>query len=140
MLCLQLEDVHPSETWRAMEELLKLPDNPVRSIGLANFNSAQIKDILEKGSVTPAVNQVECNAYFNQEKLKAFLMLNNITMVAYSPLGSPYRPWAKKNDPILLKDRNLIKIGEKYGGKTAAQVALRYLVRIELSLDLRDLA
>ena len=41
----QLEGIHPSETWMAMEKLLKMPGAPVRSIGLANFNSAQVKDL-----------------------------------------------------------------------------------------------
>ncbi len=40
-----------------MEKLLKLEDNLVRSIGLANFNKSQIQDILENGNVVPAVNQ-----------------------------------------------------------------------------------
>ena len=104
----------------------------VRSIGLANFNSAQVKDILDTGTVTPAVNQVECHAFFNQRKLKAFLDEHNITLVAYSPLGNPRRPWAKPKDPVIVKDRMLRQIGAKFGGKTAAQIALKYLVRPSL--------
>ena len=52
-----------------MEDLIKLPDQPIKSIGVANFNKAQIEDILSTGSVKPAVNQVECHAYFNQGTL-----------------------------------------------------------------------
>ena len=65
----QLDNIHPSETWKAMEDLIKLPDQPIKSIGVANFNKAQIEDILSTGSVKPAVNQVECHAYFNQGTL-----------------------------------------------------------------------
>ena len=39
-----------------------------------------MKDILDTGTVTPAVNQVECHAFFNQRKLKAFLDERNITL------------------------------------------------------------
>ena len=56
-----------------MEKLLFLSDNPVKSIGVANFNSKQIQEILDQCHVVPAVNQVECHPYFNQKKLKAFL-------------------------------------------------------------------
>jgi len=126
---IKLEGIHPSETWMAMEKLLKMPGAPVRSIGLANFNSAQVKDILDTGTVTPAVNQVECHAFFNQRKLKAFLDERNITLVAYSPLGNPRRPWAKPKDPVIVKDKLLRQIGAKFGGKTAAQIALKYSIQ-----------
>ncbi len=128
---LQLEDIHFLETWNAMEKLLHLPDVPVRSLGLANFHSAQVKDILDNGKVAPAVNQVECHAYYDQRKLKAFLDQFNITLVAYSPLGSPKRPWAKPKDPKIVKDHLLQLIGAKHGGKSPAQVALKYLVDLK---------
>jgi aldehyde reductase len=119
--------VHPTETWLAMEKLLSLPDSPVRSIGVANFNSAQIQNILDKGTVIPAVNQVESHTYFNQGRLKAFLSNHSITMIAYGPLGTPNRPWAKATDPKVVEDLILSKIGNVYG-KTAAQVALKWQV------------
>ena len=51
-----MTDVTPTETWLAMEKLVE--KGLVRSIGLSNFNSEQIKDILEKGKVR----------YFRNEK------------------------------------------------------------------------
>ena len=47
--------IHPTETWLAMERLVKI--GLVRTIGLSNFNSEQITDILDRGSIVPAVNQ-----------------------------------------------------------------------------------
>ena len=49
--------------------------------------------------------------------------------MAYSPLGNPRRPWAKPKDPVIVKDKLLRQIGAKFGGKTAAQIALKYSVR-----------
>lgn len=51
-------------------------------------------------------------------------------MTAYSPFGSPKRPWAKPGDPVLdLNNPKLVEIGEKYG-KTTAQVVLRYILQL----------
>ena len=51
-----------------------IPENSYNSLAV------QVKDILDTGTVTPAVNQVECHAFFNQRKLKAFLDERNITL------------------------------------------------------------
>ena len=75
-----------------MEKLVK--KGLAKSIGLSNFNSEQIKDVLEKGSIKPVTNQVESHPYLGQAKLLAFCKERDITITAFSPLGSPDRPWA----------------------------------------------
>lgn len=70
---------------------------------------------------------MECHPYLNQKKLRAYLDSVGIKLTAYSPLGSPDRPWAKPDEQPLLANPKLIAIAEKYG-KTPAQIALRWQV------------
>ena len=119
-------DVHPTTTWLAMEKLVK--KGLTKSIGLSSFNSVQIADVLEKGSIKPVTNQVECHPYLGQAKLFAFCKERGITITAFSPLGSPDRPWAKPGEPLLLEDPKIKAIASKHS-KTAAQVVIRWQVQ-----------
>merc|ERR1712150_6330 len=96
-------DYNFEKTWPVLEECVD--NNLVRAIGLSNFNTRQINRV--RGLATkhqPAVLQVECNPYCTQDILKAYCDSNNMVMTAYSPLGSPDRPWANPDDPSILQD------------------------------------
>lgn len=60
------------------------------AIGVSNFNSRQIKRILENSVVKPHNLQVECHAYFPQYEMQKFCSEHNIILTAYGPLGSPH--------------------------------------------------
>eukprot|EP00472_Partenskyella_glossopodia_P012470 CAMPEP_0197535458 /NCGR_PEP_ID=MMETSP1318-20131121/50624_1 /TAXON_ID=552666 /ORGANISM="Partenskyella glossopodia, Strain RCC365" /LENGTH=364 /DNA_ID=CAMNT_0043093039 /DNA_START=30 /DNA_END=1120 /DNA_ORIENTATION=- len=117
---------HFAETWEAMEALVD--EGLTKSIGLSNFNKAQIQEII---TITkkhkPVILQNECHPYLQQKDLVDFCNFHDIVFQAYSPLSSKDRPAAfrKPDDPELLEDKRVIEIGKKYK-KSPAQVVLRW--------------
>lgn len=94
------------DTWRELEKLVDA--GLTKSIGVSNFNKAQTQRLLENARIKPVVNQVECHPYLSQQKLSDYLKSVGVLVTAYSPLGSPNRPWVTKDDPVLLEDPKVI--------------------------------
>ena len=57
-------------TWEAMEKLHHA--GKARAIGVSNFSSKKLGDLLAVARVPPAVNQVECHPGWQQTKLHNF--------------------------------------------------------------------
>ena len=102
-------------SWKLMEELYKA--GKIKAIGVSNFTPAQIKDLVNKFDVKPAVNQIETHAFFHQPKDHKFLKETGIQHEAWSPLAQG------RNGHFT--NETLAEIGKKYG-KNNAQVALRW--------------
>ncbi len=93
-------------------------DGLTRHIGLSNFTIAQTEQAVAYcGEGQLATNQVEYHVYLGQERLRRVLARHNLVLTAYMPLAKA----RTVNDPVLWD------IGSRYG-KTAAQIALRWLV------------
>ncbi|ONI03513.1 hypothetical protein PRUPE_6G262000 [Prunus persica] len=107
-------------TWRAMETLYD--SGKARAIGVSNFSTKKLSDLLDVARVPPAVVQVECHPSWQQAKLHSFCKSKGIHVSGYSPLGSPGTTWIKGD---VLQNPILHMVAEKLR-KTPAQVALRW--------------
>ncbi|KAF6987240.1 hypothetical protein CFC21_004900 [Triticum aestivum] len=101
-----------------------------RAIGVSNFSTKRLGDLLVVARVRPAVNQVECHPGWQHTKLHNFCQSTGIHLSAYSPLGSPGTPWMNSN---VLEEPVITLIANKLG-KTPAQVALCWNIQMGHSI------
>ncbi len=113
-------DIPLADTLRGLAHLLDT--GQVKNVGVSNFTTWRLREVLELDMAPIAVNQVEYHVYLNQEKLRSYCTANDITLVAYSPLAQGK----------LLKDEILTEIAARYE-KTTAQIALRWLLQKEVA-------
>jgi D-xylose reductase len=125
---MKLAKVPLAETWAAMEDLVTA--GLVRHIGISNYGTAMLRDLLNYARIRPAVLQVEMHPYLTQEKLLRFCKEEKIAVTAFSPLGAlSYVPigMAKPAESVL--DQPVVKAAAKRLGKSPAQVVLRWGVQ-----------
>lgn len=116
------------ETWQALEELTK--EGLVRNIGICNFGTSQIRDLLTYAHIRPAVLQVETHPRLTQQKLLSYCQQEKIAYTAFSPLGAQSYYSLNMADPSesLLEHPDVTTIAEQVN-RTAAQVLLRWGVQ-----------
>ena len=108
-------------TYRAMEEYYKA--GKLRAIGVSNFYPDRFVDIVNFVEIKPMINQVETHV-FNQQIIPQEIMKEYGTQI------ESWGPFAEgKNN--LFTNETLVEIEKKYD-KTAAQVALRYLIQRDI--------
>lgn len=106
-------------TWRAMERAYR--DGKVKAIGVSNFQAGRFFDFAHYVDVKPMVNQLQCNVLVQQRGIQPILDEFGTKMMAWGPLGG-------QGAEGIVWNEVLSSIGAKYG-KTAAQVALRWLMQ-----------
>ena len=117
-----------ASTWSAMEKLVD--EGLLRNIGVSNFNIKKIEDLLKVAKKPIANNQIELHPYLQQNEMLAFCQQHNISLTAYSPLGSSDRPDRLKSpdEPVVLKDDVIVKIANNHG-ITPAQVLIAWAIQ-----------
>ena len=75
-----------SETWKAMESLKE--DNLTKHIGVCNYSSGLLHDLMNYCETKPEILQIESHPYLTQEKLIRLAKDYGLEVTAFSPLGS----------------------------------------------------
>ena len=122
-----------SETWAAMESLVDA--GLVKHIGICNFGTSLLRDLLSYARIRPAVLQIEAHPFLVQQKLLRFCGQENIAVTAFSPLGpASYYSLGMAVPSDSLLDNSVIQCIALQYGKSAAQVLLRWGVQRGTSL------
>lgn len=116
--------------WGRLEGLVK--KGLVKSLGLSNFNTQFILDLLSYCEIKPVVNQIEVQPYNTQQNLVEFCQRFGIQVTAYSQFCNG--AWKKDSQEDIygnviriFDDPKLQSIAKKYG-RSVANVILNWLL------------
>lgn len=101
------------QSWRALIRLRA--EGRVRSIGVSNFEAAQLQRLIDETGVAPVLNQVELHPWHPQRALRRVHAWLGLRTQSWSPLGQGRR----------LQEPVLQRIAARHG-RTPAQVVLRW--------------
>jgi len=119
------EGVPIAETWGAMEELMAA--GLVKRIGVRNFGTSLLRDLLSYASVRPAVLQIELHPFLTQEKLLQFCHEEGIAVTGFSPLGAQsYFSLGMAQEDESVFDTEVARQLASRHGRTPAQILLRW--------------
>ncbi|WP_194384824.1 aldo/keto reductase [Microbacterium luteum] len=99
--------------WRALEEALAA--GKLRSIGVSNFQQADIESLLEGASVVPHVNQLLVHVGNTPAELIEYCTGKGILVEAYSPMAHGE----------MMKNSEVTAMAERYG-VSVPQLCIRY--------------
>lgn len=101
--------------WKDMEKAVDA--GKVKSIGLSNFESERLEEVLNIARIKPSVLQVECHPYYPQDALKARIAPFKVVIESWYPIGH--------GDKGLINEPIFAQLAEKYG-KSNVQIILRW--------------
>lgn len=102
-------------SWRALEDLYK--EGKIKAIGVSNFDSTRLVDLIVNNEIVPAVNQIELHPFLQQKEAQKVMKEYGVKVESWGPLAE-----AKHN---ILEDEMLNAIAAKHE-KTVAQIILRW--------------
>ncbi len=105
-------------TYRAMEEAYR--SGKAKAIGLSNFTPDRLVDLSHFAQIKPMLNQVEAHVFYQQKGARQVMARYGVQIESWGSLAQGRADCF--TNPVLLE------IGHNHG-KSAAQVALRFLVQ-----------
>ena len=124
-MILQEQDL--TDTWREMENIYNLGLS--KQIGVSNFNSSLLRQIVNTSKIVPHAIQIELHPYLIQKNMLKLCKEYNMEVIAYSPLGA--KSYLELNMATELQDltkHDLIIHLSKYYKKSPVQILLRFAV------------
>lgn len=115
-------------TWRAMEDLVD--QGRVRTIGVCNFTTQLLRQLLSTCRIRPTTLQVEMHPHNSQERLLRFAREAGMRVTAFSTFGaSSYISlhMAQTKD-LLMNDKTIVELAREKR-KTPAQILLRWALQ-----------
>ena len=103
--------------YKEMEKAVE--QGKVRSIGISNFDE-HLDNLLNNCKIKPAVIQVECHPFWNQDDLRKKVEKYGTLIESWYPIGH--------GDKSLIEHELFTKLGKKYN-KTNVQVILRWHIQ-----------
>ncbi|MGW0045216.1 aldo/keto reductase [Rhodococcus sp. NPDC003348] len=112
-------------TWDALEKIAE--SGRAKAIGVCNFEPHHLQELVDRGGVLPAVDQVELHPHLPQHAIRTFASQHGIAVESWSPLGGTSNSgWGDASKPnTLLGNPVLTAVGERHG-KSPAQVLIRW--------------
>jgi len=104
--------------WRDMEKAVR--QGKVKTIGISNFESDRLEELCEAATIKPAVLQVECHPYYQQQALKDRIAKYGTVIESWYPLGHA--------DEGLMNEPVFTELARKYG-KSNVQIILRWHIQ-----------
>ena len=104
--------------WKDMEKAVAA--GKVKSIGISNFESERLEELLDAATIKPSVLQVECHPYYQQTQLKERIAKYGTVIESWYPIGH--------GDKDLLNEPVFTELAEKYG-KNNVQIILRWHIQ-----------
>jgi 2,5-diketo-D-gluconate reductase A len=104
--------------WRAMQELNR--EGLAQAIGVSNFPSDRLVDLIDHNEIVPAVNQIETHPFFQRTAEQQLMRERGVQIESWGPFA--------EGQNNLFSDPTLSEIGASRG-KSVAQVVLRWLIQ-----------
>ena len=102
-----------TETWKALVEIKK--SGRVNSIGVSNFRTTDLKEVIDATGVVPVLNQIELHPHFQQKELRNL----------HNELGIHTECWSPLGQGKVIADPAIKKIADQHK-KSPAQIILRW--------------
>ena len=125
---MEVDRVPLAETWAGMEDLVR--DGLVRQIGVCNYTSGLLHDLMAYAEIAPAMLQIESHPFLTQEALIRLAHDYDIAVTAFSPLGAlSYVSLDMATDADTVLTAEPVVAAAARLGRTPAQVVLRWGVQ-----------